>query len=179
MMRNIRIEKSVQCVSGYHFAPLPDQRSWSRQNAITKDTQKGAVLVTALVMLSVLSILGLSAMGTNIMEERMAASIQDIQETFQAAESALAQALSNNDAINLSNTRDNTYEQSIRQKLGEYNGERKYEVFYRQSTPPSRNSLWDTNYSFYHFEAKGSASRDVRSAEVTLRAGLYQVGKAE
>lgn len=52
-------------------------------------TQRGAVLVTALVLLVVLTLLGLAGMQNTILEERMAGNYRDRQLAFEAAEAAL------------------------------------------------------------------------------------------
>ena len=54
--------------------------------------QQGVVLITALVFLVVLSMLGITMMSTNTLEERMAANMQDYNRAFQSAESAIVLA---------------------------------------------------------------------------------------
>lgn len=51
--------------------------------------QSGAVLMTALALLMVLTLLGVAAMENTIMEERMAGNFRDQQVGFEAAEAAL------------------------------------------------------------------------------------------
>lgn len=51
--------------------------------------QRGAVLITALVLLVVLTLLGLASMQNTILEERMAGNYRDRQIAFEAAEAAL------------------------------------------------------------------------------------------
>ena len=58
----------------------------------TAFNQHGAVLVTALVFLVILTLLGITSMSTNTLEERMAGNSQDINRAFQAAESGLSAA---------------------------------------------------------------------------------------
>lgn len=53
------------------------------------DRQRGAVLITALVLLLVLTLLGLSAIQTTTLEERMAGNYRSGTAAFEAAESAL------------------------------------------------------------------------------------------
>ncbi|RIX46802.1 MAG: hypothetical protein D3M94_08820 [Rhodocyclales bacterium GT-UBC] len=55
-------------------------------------TQRGVVLITAVMFLVVLSLLAISMMKTSILEERMVASNRDWSNAFQAAESALRDA---------------------------------------------------------------------------------------
>lgn len=54
--------------------------------------EQGAVLVTGLIFLVVLTLLGVAAMSINAMEERMAGNSRDLNIAFQAAESGLRDA---------------------------------------------------------------------------------------
>ncbi len=54
--------------------------------------QRGAILIVALLILLVMTIIGVSAMRTTTLDERIAANTQYKTTTFQAAESALAAA---------------------------------------------------------------------------------------
>src|SRR5262245_42417585 len=65
--------------------------------------QHGAALLTALVFLVMLTMLVLSSMNTNIMEERMAANSQEVNRSFQAAETGIATALDDSDAFATTN----------------------------------------------------------------------------
>lgn len=56
------------------------------------ERQRGTALVMALVLLLVLTILGVSAMSTTALQEKMAANTKDRNTAFQAAESALLRA---------------------------------------------------------------------------------------
>ncbi len=51
--------------------------------------QRGAVLIISLIMLLVLTIIGVNAMRTTMLEEKMAGNLRDKNLAFQAAESAL------------------------------------------------------------------------------------------
>jgi len=54
--------------------------------------QKGAVLLTSLVILLVLTLLGLNSMQTTVLEERMAGNFRDRDLALNAAETALREA---------------------------------------------------------------------------------------
>jgi type IV pilus assembly protein PilX len=58
------------------------------QNTSSK-SQSGAVLVTGLLILVMLTLIGVTAMSTNLMDERMAGNSRDWDLAFQATESAL------------------------------------------------------------------------------------------
>ncbi len=68
----------------------------------TTKSQKGAALITSLFFLAILTILAMSSMGTNILDERMAANTQERNRAFQTAETALAVALKNKRTFNTS-----------------------------------------------------------------------------
>ena len=55
-------------------------------------SEQGAVLVTGLIFLVVLTLLGVAAMSINSMEERMAGNSRDLNIAFQAAGSGLRHA---------------------------------------------------------------------------------------
>lgn len=58
----------------------------------TAKKQSGAVLFTSLMFLIILTMLAVTSMSTNTLEEKMAANSQETNYAFQAAESALALA---------------------------------------------------------------------------------------
>lgn len=61
------------------------------QNINTK--QRGAVLVVSLLVLLVLTLIGISSLDNSVLEEKMASNAQTSSITFQAAESAIRQAV--------------------------------------------------------------------------------------
>ena len=138
--------------------------------------QNGAALITALVMLVILTMLGLSSMSTNTMEERMSANSQEINRAFQTAESGLDQAYVNVDGFSLNKTvaNPNTYSSNV----GAYNAKLTYAIGFRQQTPPKRGSGWDSNYSLYHFDMTSTGTTD-SGATTTIHAGSYQVGRKQ
>jgi len=56
------------------------------------DKQNGSVLIISLVILLVMTMLGITAMGTSTLEEKMAGNDRDQKLAFNAAEAALKQA---------------------------------------------------------------------------------------
>jgi type IV pilus assembly protein PilX len=57
-----------------------------------QNKQQGIALVISLIMLLMMTLLGLSAMNTSLMEEKMAGNSRDVELAFQAAETALRDA---------------------------------------------------------------------------------------
>lgn len=138
-------------------------------------SQNGAALITALVLLVILTMLGLSSMSTNTMEERMAANSQEKNRTFQAAESGVDIAFDNADSFNINNTKSNPITGTT-SNYGDYNAQITYEAAFRQQTPPRRGSGWDSSYALYHFDVSSTATTPSGSIKV-IHAGAYQVGK--
>lgn len=62
-----------------------------RAPTINRHKQSGAVLAVGLIMLLIMTLLGITSMGTTNLEEKMAGNTRDRAIAFQAAESALRQ----------------------------------------------------------------------------------------
>lgn len=62
------------------------------KNFTATSKQKGTILVISLLILVVLTIIGVSSMGSSSLQERMAGNFRDRQIAFQAAEMTLAYA---------------------------------------------------------------------------------------
>jgi type IV pilus assembly protein PilX len=155
-----------------------------------KSTQSGAVLVTALVFLVIMTLLALSSITTNTLEERMAANIQEINRSFQAAETGLAIIMVDDTAFETANTVDDngtpgdptddiyTYDKADAGVggTGGYSGSAGYRSAFVQKTTPPRGSGWDSSMAFYFFDFESVGSLN-SGASTTLHAGGYQVGK--
>lgn len=143
--------------------------------------QSGAVLMTALVLLVIMTMLGLSSMSTSILEEKMAANSQDINRAFQSAESGLELAFSDEDAFNTSNTTDSDgtaddlYTPSAT-TIGYNGGSVTYNAVMLQAARPPRNSGWDASNAFYHFDLNATSITTAGST-TTVHGGAYQIGK--
>ena len=59
---------------------------------MTKNKQTGAVLIVSLLMLTVMTMIGVTAMQSNLLQEKMAGNFRDMNVAFQAAEVALRDA---------------------------------------------------------------------------------------
>lgn len=58
-------------------------------------SERGAVLATSLIFLVTLTLLGLTAMQTTSLEQKMSGNMQELHQAFHGAESGIAAALSN------------------------------------------------------------------------------------
>jgi Tfp pilus assembly protein PilX len=167
-----------------------------QNNLSTGTQQQGAVLVTALILLVLLTMLGVTSMSTTTMEERMAANSQEINRAFQAASTGLEIVFNDGKAFDTRNTietdggsndpysdpDDPTRDKSDSTVGGTgsnaYLAKATYNSVYRQSTTPPRGSGWDSTFAYYHFDLS-STGTTASGASSTLHAGAYQVGKAQ
>lgn len=154
-------------------------RAIAHRHGSCRRRQAGAVLLTALIMLLILTLLGLSSMNTNILEERMAANSVSVQKAFQAADSVVTKVAhdKNHEGFNLSHSKEIPYTGNP-PEFGNFDGNLEYSVYNRQRTTPHRGSGWDSNYAFYHFHVEGIAEQ-VDGSFSRVSSGLYQVGKNE
>lgn len=149
--------------------------------------QQGAALVTSLILLTVVTLLAITSMSTNTLEEKMASNSQEMNRAFQTAETGLAKILADDDAFNTTNSvddngtpfnpTDDIYDfTSTDNDVGPYSADTVYTAEYRQKTIPKRGTGWDTSMAFYHFDL---AARGITASGVTAahHAGAYQVGK--
>ncbi|MFP6780947.1 MAG: PilX N-terminal domain-containing pilus assembly protein, partial [Gammaproteobacteria bacterium] len=69
--------------------------------------QRGAALITALVMLTIMTLLAISSMSTNTLEEKMASNAQQVERAFHTAETGLQMVLADNNAFDTNNNVNN------------------------------------------------------------------------
>lgn len=149
--------------------------------------ESGAILITALVMLVILTLLGLSTISTSTLEEKMAANSQEINRAFQTAETGLEIAMTDDTAFTTTNLVDDngtvddytddiySYE-ATNNSLSSYGASTTYRAEYRQKTSPPRGSGWDASiYAFYYFDLSGTGSTPSGAAS-EVHGGAYQIG---
>ncbi len=162
--------------------------------------QNGAVLLTALILLVMLTMLGLASMSSTTMEERMAANTQLINRAFQAAATGIEIVYSDGNAFDtrLTKASDGTASDAYKDKSdtsiggsgsNAYDAVTDYNSIFIQSSVPPRGSGWDSQYNYYYFElsATGCVVTDSTDTDCTNSAiasqtqtqGAYQVGKAQ
>ncbi len=159
----------------------------TEMRSVTMHRQCGAALITALVFLTILTMLALASMGTNTLEEEMASNSQEVNRAFQTAETGLRLAFSDDAAFNTANSLDdNGTPFNPADDIYDFSGsdntlwyppaETEYGAYFRQKTIPARGSGWDTSMAFYHFDLVSRGDTQT-GASTTLHAGAYQVGK--
>ncbi|MGE0386734.1 MAG: PilX N-terminal domain-containing pilus assembly protein [Gammaproteobacteria bacterium] len=151
--------------------------------------QNGTVLVVAMVLLVVLTLLGVSAMNTTSLQERMAGNTQELGRAFQTAESGLSAAFADPDSFNLTTV--------VNAKLwGMFaglpaaspyaSGANFSSQFVGSSAPPVGSLYSATTFSAFHFETRATAFSEAtdganvtgaaNAAAITLVGGAYQIG---
>lgn len=123
-------------------------------------SQRGIALVMALVMLMILTILGLAAMSTASLEEKMSGNIQESTRAFQAAESGINRAIGTAGLLNPNATVERNYEFDNKKS-----GLAKVEASFREYTPPGRSKNPKEIYSATNLQ---QANFDVKSTGSTL-----------
>jgi len=146
--------------------------------------QRGTILITALILLLVLTMLGVTAMNTTSLQEKMSSNLQAIHRAFQAAESGIDLVIIDGNALVPGSTTN-----AKTSLLGNYGAGANMTVKYLRDTPPPRTSLYSaSSFVAYHFDIEsraGSEATDTpttlnfadNAASVTLHAGVYQIGK--
>ncbi len=140
--------------------------------ALKRTRQSGAVLIVAMIILVVLTLLGVTAMNTSSLEERIAANTQESVHAFQAAETGYSQALDDDGAYDL---------------LGEYTGGEAQSIFAGSqdsssyiSTPlgfsvPPPGSGWSAiNSQAAHFNFR-STGQSGSGLTAIVNGGAYQI----
>lgn len=149
--------------------------------------QSGAALVVALIILLVLTLLGVSAMNTTSLEEKMAANSQEFNRAFQAADSGVAAAYRKVNTTNLTAPQtDGTPALTI---SGTAASGARYVARYVESSNPPLNSGYDpTSFKAYYFDVQSTgynvatgtgnatAATTGTTSTVVLNGGLYQIG---
>lgn len=140
--------------------------------------QRGMALVMALVMLMILTILGITAMTTSSLEEKMSGNIQESTRAFEAAESGINSAVGTAGLLNPNTssaapvTRNYDYD-------GKKSGSAAVEAWFREYTPPGRSKnpseiYSATNLQEAHFNVK-STGTTLTNARSVHHQGIAQV----
>ena len=144
----------------------------SRSNTLNRGNQSGAVLIVAMVILIVLTLLGVTSMNTSSLQERMAANTQEQIHAFQAAETGLNLAFSDNLAFDISSTY--TGGATPTQFDGSADAASYVPTFLGFSPPPPGALYSATSFQSAHFNftATGTSATDI---SFVLNGGAYQI----
>jgi Tfp pilus assembly protein PilV len=142
-------------------------------NNINKNSrQRGAALITALMFLIIMTMLALTSMGTNTLEERMASNSQQINRSFQAAEAGINLMISVglDPSTTASGFTSTGSDYGINDDITVT-----YTVTYSQETPVSRGpNASDQGNAFHHYDIKGIGTAG--GIDSNLHAGVYKTG---
>jgi type IV pilus assembly protein PilX len=135
-------------------------RTYTRFSRGTKRRQQGVALIMALVILMILTILGVTAMSTSVLGEKMSGNIQESTKSFEAAESGIKQALTTDNFLNPNGTSTTTFDY-----YGKKSGYAQVESTFLEYTPPKRSKDPTKIYSATNLQA---AHFDIKSTGLTL-----------
>jgi hypothetical protein len=143
--------------------------------------QQGAVLIVALVLLTVLTFIAVTALNTSGMEEKMAGNNQESHRAFQTAEAGLANAFASSSQFVL--TQDpslvgcdaNAGAKLDLSNVGDYSADGTVCTAFIMWTPPPRGSGYSaSNFSAGHFDMASTGTTDSKATTI-LHAGAYQI----
>lgn len=138
-----------------------------RLQLVNGSREAGAALVTSLAILLILTILGIAAMRTSSIEERMAGNIQDSTLAFTAAESGLVKALNEPGGVSL--TTDVTKNYTIGSSTV------KATTAFKQFSPPKRGSGYSNkDFDSANFDQNSEASTP-GGAKSAMHRGVSQI----
>ena len=156
---------------------------------VLPESQSGAVLFTALVLMVLMTLLAVTMMGNTAIDERMAQNSQEQNRAFQAAETGIELALANNATLSTSNgfnsAGENTFSGQDNSESGDnqvfkaenagYGVSIEYTSVFLQKTPVTRGSGFDSSFANYWFEIQSKARTETGAAS-TVALGMFQVG---
>ncbi len=135
------------------------------------------VLIISLVMLVILTLLGISAMSTTTLEERMAANLQEQNRSFQAAETGLDLAFT--DPGSFSGTTTGYANNNANNNIGSYSADTGYASNYRDSVDLTYTSITSASsagtFKWHYFDITSTGATD-SGASTTLGAGAKVLG---
>jgi type IV pilus assembly protein PilX len=141
--------------------------------------QKGAALIAAMVILLIMTIIGVTAISTTALEQKMAVNMQETNRALQAAESGLSKAINLAGAFQLYSSEDNpleeTYEFGADTGDGAATATTDVDTWFKAWAKPRRGSGYSAvQFSTANFEAASAATTDT-GASTVLHQGLYQI----
>ena len=142
-------------------------------------SQQGVVLVVSLLFLAIMTILGVSSMGTNVLEEKMVSNVRQQRIIFQAADSCNSRLLKNGEHT-FDDWDDVWTDDSDNSKRVGIGGMAFYSARYKHhmDTLPPRNSKYSHKFRASHnvYECIGEDKETGSSTvKVVLRQGVYQI----
>ncbi|MDH3513269.1 MAG: PilX N-terminal domain-containing pilus assembly protein [Gammaproteobacteria bacterium] len=133
-------------------------------------SQRGTALIMSMVILMILTILGITAMGTASLEEKMSGNTQEATRAFQAAESGLSEAF-NGAQFELTGVTTNNYTYD-----GGKSGSATVNTEWRQNTNPRRSAKASSavNFESANFNQQSTGTTPV-GAKAVVNQGVAQL----
>ncbi len=132
--------------------------------------QSGAVLIVSMIILVILTLLGVTAMNTTSLQERIASNTQEQVHAFQAAETGLNQAFADNLAYDISGT----YSSPLTAFAGSADSAG-YDTTFLGFSPPPPGSLYSaTSFQAAHFNFRATGT-SATNLSIILNGGAYQI----
>jgi len=143
--------------------------------------QRGAVLIVALVLLTVLTFIAVTALNTSGMEEKMAGNTQESLRAFHTAETGLSRTFADSSMFVLTedaallNCPTGSGTQVVLSNVGDYLANTTVCTGFLMWTAPPRGSGYSAStFSAAHFEMT-SVGETVSKASASIHAGAYQI----
>lgn len=130
--------------------------------------ERGMALIMSLVILMILTVLGVTAMSTSSMQQRMSGNTQEINRAFQAAESGLNQALNTAGSLDLNNAQTNDF------TYGAMGATATVTTTFVQFSPPKRGSGYGNNFETANFDQSSNGATGA-GATVNVHQGIGQI----
>ncbi len=136
--------------------------------------ERGTVLIMSLVILMILTILGITAMSTASLEEKMSGNTQESTRSFEAAESGLNTAMNTSGGLDLNTT------YALPKTLpqvdygGGKSGSAVVTTWFVQFSPPKRGSGYGSNFDAANFEQASTGTTTV-GAKSVIHQGVAQI----
>jgi Tfp pilus assembly protein PilV len=134
--------------------------------------QSGAVLIVSMIILVILTLLGVTAMNTTSLQERIASNTQEQVHAFQAAETGLNQAFADNLAYDISSTY--TGGATPTTFAGSADSASYIPTFLGFSPPPPGSLYSATSFQAAHFNFR-STGTSATNLSIILNGGAYQI----
>ena len=141
--------------------------------AIDRTRQGGAVLIVAMIILVILTLLGVTAMNTTQLQERIASNTQEQVHAFQAAETGLNRAFADNLAYDISGTY--TGGATPAPVVAGAGDRSSYTPTFLGFSPPPPGSLYSaTSFQAAHFNFRAQG-QSATNLSIVLNGGAYQI----
>lgn len=131
--------------------------------------QHGTALVMSMVILLILTILGIAAMGTASLEEKMSGNTQESTRAFEAAESGLTEALNTAGSLQLSGSSSNSFTYSGMNATADVSTQ-----FIQFSSPKRGSGYSNKNFQSANFD-QSSTGRTGVGAKAVVHQGIAQI----